>query len=360
MADGVELVLTDLPRLLLEASVLLSLAVLMNLFLPILIFEAALMLSTREFMRNLIPIGALATVALVISAILVGFSMNLTVGLSISVALLFGVIISATDPVAVVAIFRELGVPNRLLTIVERESMVNDGVAIILSQILVVAALGGTLSVTNGISRFVSVFVGGILIGGVIGVVAVLLLPLLGRLPAAAISVAVAYGSYVMADSVLGFSGVMATVAAGAVMGSMTESRVNREVREILHEFWDALAYIANAHLIPVHRAGIGLFADRRESRNHCYYNARRPCGETARHRSAGMGPRKTSGDSQGGYQELRCCGLGWPSGRGGPGSGAGLGLRSAGESNDRRCDSVGRCPSRRGSPVSWRRRTCR
>ena len=294
MADGVELVLTDLPRLLLEASVLLSLAVLislftrrinipftvilataglvvnelgadlaisqliagegfenlvLNLFLPILIFEAALMLSTREFMRNLVPIGALATVALAISAVVVGFAMNLTVGLSITVALLFGVIISATDPVAVVAIFRELGVPDRLLTIVEGESMVNDGVAIVLSQILVGAATGVALSVTDGIIEFVKVFVGGVLIGGAIGVVAVLLLPLLGRLPAAAMSIAVAYGSYVLADRFLGFSGVMATVAAGVVMGSMTESRANREVREILHEFWDALAYIANALL---------------------------------------------------------------------------------------------------------------
>ena len=292
MADGVELVLTDLPRLLLEASVLLSFAVLislftrrinipftvilataglmvnelgadlaisqliagegfenlvLNLFLPILIFEAALMLSTREFMRNLIPIGALATVALAISAVVVGFAVNLTVGLSITVALLFGVIISATDPVAVVAIFRELGVPDRLLTIVEGESMVNDGVANVLSQILVGAATGVALSVSDGIIEFVKVFVGGVLIGGAIGVVAVLLLPLLGRLPAAAMSIAVAYGSYVLADRFLGFSGVMATVAAGVVMGSMTESRANREVREILHEFWDALAYIANA-----------------------------------------------------------------------------------------------------------------
>ena len=116
-----------------------------------------------------------------------------------------------------------------------------DGVAFVLSQILVVVALGGTLSVAERIGDFVSVFVGGVLIGGAIGVVAVLLLPLLGRLPAAAMSIAVAYGSYVTADSVLGFSGVMATVAAGVVMGSMTESRANREVREILHEFWDAL-----------------------------------------------------------------------------------------------------------------------
>ena len=79
--------------------------------------------------------------------------------------------------------------------------------------------------------------------------VAVLLFPLLGRLPAAALSIAVAYGSYVLADAVLEFSGVMATVAAGVLVGSMTESRANRQVREILHELWDALAFVANALL---------------------------------------------------------------------------------------------------------------
>lgn len=286
--------LTDLPRLLLEASILLSIAVLislftrrlhipltvvlaaagilvselgadlaiaqlilgegfenlvLNLFLPVLIFEAALALSTREFMRNIIPIGALATVALAVSAALVGLSMQIALGLAISVALLFGVIISATDPVAVVAVFREVGVSNRLLTLVEGESMLNDGVAIVLSQILVVAALGGTLSVTAGLVDFVFVFAGGTLIGAAIGIVAVLLLPLLDRLPAAAMSIAVAYGGYVLADAVLGFSGVMATVAAGVIVGSMTESRAAHEVREILHELWDALAFVANALL---------------------------------------------------------------------------------------------------------------
>lgn len=294
METGAQLVLTDLPRLLLEASILLSIAVLvslftrrlhipltvvlaaggmlvtelgadlaigqliagegfenlvLNLFLPVLIFEAALMLSTREFMRNLVPITALATVALAISAAVVGLSMNLAMGLSLAVALLFGVIISATDPVAVVTVFREVGVSHRLLTLVEGESMLNDGVAIVLSQILIVAALGGSLSVGEGLVDFVGVFAGGVFIGGVIGVVAVLLLPLLGRLPAAALSIAVAYGSYVLADTVLGFSGVMATVATGVVVGSMTESRANREVREILHELWDALAFVANALL---------------------------------------------------------------------------------------------------------------
>ena len=148
-----------------------------------------------------------------------------------------------------VVVFRELGVSNRLLTLVEGESLLNDGVAIVLSQILVLAALGGSLSVIDGLGRFVQVFFGGIAIGVAIGTIAVLLLPLLGRLPAAALSIAVAYGGYVLADAVLGFSGVMATVASGVIVGSMTESRARMDVRDMLHEFWDALGFMANALL---------------------------------------------------------------------------------------------------------------
>lgn len=292
--EGIELALGDLPQILLEASILLALAVLvglftkrinlpltvvlavaglfvielgvdlsitqllagegfeslvLNLFLPVLIFEAALKLSTREFMRNLVAIAALATVAVAISALLVGFSMQLTVGLPFTVALLFGVIVSATDPVAVVAVFKEVGVPKRVLTLLEGESMLNDGVAIVASQILVAAALGESLSISQGVAEFISVFFGGILIGLIIGTVSVLLLPLLARLPAAALSIAVAYGGYVLADAVLGFSGVMATVAAGVIVGSMMESRADREVRDTLTELWDALSFVANALL---------------------------------------------------------------------------------------------------------------
>ncbi len=291
---GTQLVLGQLPQLLLEASVLLLIAVLislltkrlhipltvilagagilvvelgsdlaiselirgegfenlvLNLFLPILIFEAALNLNTREFMRNLLPIVALATVALAISAGLVGLSMHYAVGLTLSVALLFGVISSATDPVAVVSVFRELGVSNRLLTLVEGESMLNDGVAIVLTTILIGTATGQALSIGEGFVDFIEVFVGGIFIGAAVGIVAVLLLPLLVRLPAAAMSLAVAYGSYALAGAILELSGVMATVAAGVVVGSMTESRASREVRDILQELWDALSFTANALL---------------------------------------------------------------------------------------------------------------
>jgi monovalent cation:H+ antiporter, CPA1 family len=222
---------------------------LVNLFLPILIFEAALGLSTREFMRNMLAIVVLASVALVISAVLVGAGLSLVLGVPLLAALLFGALISATDPVAVVAVFREVGVPKRLLTLVEGESLLNDGVAIVLYNILLVGALTGVLSVGEGIAEFVIVIAGGLLTGSVIGVAAVMLLPSLERLPAAAMSIAVAYGSFVFAESILHASGVMAAVAAGVVIGGLLDSRAEQPVRELLHELWDAFGYIANALL---------------------------------------------------------------------------------------------------------------
>lgn len=232
--------------------------VLVFLFLPVLIFAAALGISTRAFFRNLGPILVLAIVAFMVSAVLVGFALNLGLGISLTAALLFGALISATDPVAVVAVFRQLGVPERLLTIVEGESMLNDGVAIVLFNILLVAALGGEASVFGGIVEFFFVFFGGAAIGAAVGFVAALVLPWLDRLAAAALSVAVAYGGFVLADDVLGFSGVMATVAAGLVLGGLAPSRASAEVREAWDELWESLDYVANALLFLL----IGLAID--------------------------------------------------------------------------------------------------
>lgn len=232
--------------------------VLVFLFLPVLIFAAALGISTRAFFRNLGPILVLAIVAFMVSAVLVGVALNFGLGIPLAAALLFGALISATDPVAVVAIFRQLGVPERLLTIVEGESMLNDGVAIVLFNILLAVALGGEASAVGGMVEFFFVFFGGAAIGAVVGFVAALVLPWLDRLAAAALSVAVAYGGFVLADDVLGFSGVMATVAAGLVLGGLAPSRASAKVREAWDELWESLDYVANALLFLL----IGLAID--------------------------------------------------------------------------------------------------
>lgn len=223
--------------------------ILLFLFLPVLVFDAALGLSTRAFFRNLVPILVLAIPALVVSALLVGLALSLGLNIPLTAALLFGVFISATDPVAVVAVFRQLGVPERLLTIVEGESLLNDGVAIVGFNILLGAALGEKLSVAGGFVDFFLVFFGGAAIGAVVGSVAAAVLPWLGRLPAAAFSLAVAYGGFVLAEDVLGFSGITATVAAGLLLSGLAPSRASEAVREVWYQLWESLDYVANALL---------------------------------------------------------------------------------------------------------------
>jgi len=224
-------------------------AIVVNLFLPILIFEAALTLSTRAFLRNLGAIVVLATVALAIAAGLVGYSLHILLNIPLPAALLFGVLISATDPVAVVAVFRNLGVSPRLITLVEGESLLNDGVAIVGFNILLGAALGERISIAAGLTEFAVVFLGGAAIGSLIGLIAALVLPLIDRLSAATLSLGVAYGSFVVADELLGVSGIVATLSAGLVVGGFAPSRASEGVRSALENIWEALAYIVNALL---------------------------------------------------------------------------------------------------------------
>jgi CPA1 family monovalent cation:H+ antiporter len=219
------------------------------LFLPVLVFEAALGLSVRALFRNLGPILVLAVVALLVSAVLVGVALAVVLGTPLAAALLLGALISATDPVAVVAVFRQLGVPERLLVLVEGESMLNDGVAIVLFNILLGVALGEDASVAGGVLDFAKVFLGGAAIGALFGLAVAVLLPWLDRNLTAALTVAVAYGSFVLADDVLGFSGVMAGVAAGIVIAGFAPSRASAANREMLEGVWEALGYVANALL---------------------------------------------------------------------------------------------------------------
>jgi len=217
--------------------------------LPALVFAAALGIDLRAFSRNLGAIVALAIAGFVLSAVLVGVTLHLVLGTALIVALLFGAIISATDPVAVVAIFRQLGVPRRLLTLVEGESLLNDGVAIVLFAILVDAATGGALDPVGGVMRFLAVFLGGALIGAALGLLASLVLPWLDAHGAVALTVAVAYGSFLLAEEVLGFSGVMSTAVAGMLLSGFAPSRASAEVRTAWEETWGSLDYIANALL---------------------------------------------------------------------------------------------------------------
>jgi Na+:H+ antiporter len=220
--------------------------------LPALIFESAFNLDARALRENLTPVLTLAIPGLLVSTVLIGGVLVLTVGLDWPQALLLGSILSATDPVAVIALFRSLGAPKRLTVLVEGESLFNDATAIVLAKILlgvVVLGVVSTQTVTEGILEFFFVFFGGLFVGWA---AAVLVGLILGRVESDAfieisLTTILAYLSFLLAEEVFHVSGVMAAVAAGVVIGGWGKAKVSPSVAGFMEQFWEYLAMVANA-----------------------------------------------------------------------------------------------------------------
>lgn len=149
------------------------------ILLPPLIFESAYNIDHDDLLRDMLPIAGLAVFGLLLSCALVGWGLHLTIGLALIPALISGALISATDPVAVVALFREVGAPRRLAMLVEGESLLNDGTAIVLFRVMVGLLATGTVTasvVLHGAAELVLVALGGMPVGGAAIVVTRLLL----------------------------------------------------------------------------------------------------------------------------------------------------------------------------------------
>jgi CPA1 family monovalent cation:H+ antiporter len=219
----------------------------LGLFVPPLIFEAAFHLEFRQLRDNLIPILVLAVPGVLLSTLIVGGIIATGIGLSLSVAAVFGALISATDPVAVVAFFRALGVPRRLAVAVEGESLFNDGTAIVVYSIALGAALAGSFDVVEGIFMFVRVALGGLGIGMALGwIVSRLIAQIDDYFIEITLTTVLAYGAYLTAEQVH-VSGVLAVVAAGIVSGNMTPQGMSPTTKIVLFNFWEYLAFLANS-----------------------------------------------------------------------------------------------------------------
>ena len=241
----------------LETGAMLTHDFIFEVILPPLLFEAALSIHWRELRRDMLPVVLLSTLGVVISAAVVAAGMVKFLAWPTAPAIIFGVLIAATDPIAVLAMFKDTGIKGRLRLLVESESLFNDGVAAVLfalvltwaqatdSSQLTTVAVGRTLALMTG---------GGILVGIACGGAAI---TLAGRtsdhLVEATLTAVAAYGSFLLAEN-FQFSGVLATVAAGLLMGNLGVLREeeNRNLfsadgRSFVIALWDFAAFIANS-----------------------------------------------------------------------------------------------------------------
>jgi CPA1 family monovalent cation:H+ antiporter len=227
------------------------------LFVPPLIFEAAFHVEFRQLRAALLPILVLAVPGVVLTTVLVGLIVSAGVQIPLTAGLVFGALIAATDPVAVIALFRTLGAPKQLTVFVEGESLLNDGTAIVVFNLMVAAAVGsaaagasehnGAFDLLGAIINFVIVSAGGMGIGVGLGWLIVQLIARIDDyLIETTLTTVLAFGAYLVAER-LHVSGVLAVVGAGLVSGNIGTAGMSPTTRIVLFNFWEYLAFIANS-----------------------------------------------------------------------------------------------------------------
>lgn len=255
VATGIVLAfLPHLPRLELTRELLFT------ALLPPLLFEAAFHLPWKSLRREALPIFLLVSLGVLLSAAVTAGGLSLLLGWPLLPALVFGALIAATDPVSVIAIFREARAQGRLLLLIEAESLFNDATAAVLFAAVLAMATGASLGPLAACGLLLKSVVGGVLCGAAVAAGALLLA---GRtedhLVEIALTAVAAYGSFSLADQ-LGFSGVLATIACGLVMGNLGPLRIlTRRGQAAITEFWEVAAFLANSLiflLIGIHEAG--------------------------------------------------------------------------------------------------------
>jgi CPA1 family monovalent cation:H+ antiporter len=237
---GLSLLESDLETELTEELIL-------AIFVPPLIFEAAFQIDFSELRRNLPSILTYAIPGVILTMFIVAGVMIGTTNLPLEVALVFGALIAATDPVAIISLFRTLGVPGRLGILVEGESLFNDGTAIVIFNVMLGVAVTGEFSMWESLLDFIRVVVGGLAIGvGTGSIIAWIIARVDDHLIEITLTTVLAFGSYLLAEE-LHFSGVLAVVAAGLLNGNLSAQGMSPTTRIILNNFWEYVAFLANS-----------------------------------------------------------------------------------------------------------------
>lgn len=219
-----------------------------NVFLPPLVFEAALQLPWKNFRRELPLTMVLAFVGIGIAAATVAAGMHYALGWSWLGASLFAVLIAATDPVSVIATFKDVKVEERLRMLVESESLLNDGVAAVGFAVLVAIAGGASASIGSVVPTFLWTLAGGILIGAVVsGAVLLIARRTEDHLVEITLTALAAYGSFMIAEH-FHASGILASLTAGLIVGNFGHIALAAKREEsYLNDAWEFFAFLANS-----------------------------------------------------------------------------------------------------------------
>ena len=246
LPDSIVLVIAGLlgAALFPEIGLAITPGLVLGVFVPGLVFAAAYSIDWVDLRPVLGPIVALAIPGVLASAVIVAFALHLGIGLPLELAFVVGAITAATDPVAIVATMRRLDIPRGLRTLVEGESLLNDGTGLVLFALAVRAVEAGV-----GTSEAALLFLGTIAVSAVVGVggglvAARFIRATNERAIQLGITLVAAYGTYQLAD-VVGLSGILATVIAGIALGSRMRRTTGADalVREI-EDLWDVVAFI--------------------------------------------------------------------------------------------------------------------
>lgn len=239
---------------------------LLLLLLPALLFEAAFHIDLREFRRNFVPVLMLAVPGVLVAGAATGGLLYAGLGMTGLVpgfgwreALLLAAVLAATDPVSVLALFRQFGVAKRLYLIVEGESLLNDGVAVVLFVIVTgvygLSSFGPTMPedaslLAYGLETFLRMAVGGAIVGAALGgLLTVLTRQLDDHLIETTLTTLLAYGSFLVAEH-LHTSGVLSTVFAGIIAGSYgARFGMSASTRNAVEDFWEYAAFLANSFI---------------------------------------------------------------------------------------------------------------
>ena len=219
--------------------------------LPLLLFESAYHISIHHFRLQFHTISALATFGLLISVGVVTLTLVLLSDMSLPNALLFGAIISSTDPIAVIALFKQLGAPRRLGLVADGESMLNDATSVIVFKVVAAVVLGSTSFSSNvlfqNVLTFLWVFLSSIVFGGVLGLLTSYIVANVRRnlLATNLLATSLALFSFVSAEHFAGLSGVIATVSFGVVFGNFAVPLFDHHQEAAFEHFWELVSLIA-------------------------------------------------------------------------------------------------------------------